>query len=122
MPAHSKASCNAHPEICDSKCKSTFNPVSDKTFAFLEKYLKNIMEIFPDNIFHLGGDELPTSCWTGSPEIQAVLTEKKWNVGDAFSNFVNKTHEMAKANGKRAVGWNEVWNQVGNRLDKDGII
>lgn len=71
---------------------------------------------------HLGGDELPAACWTGSPEINDYLVKHNWNVSDAFSYFVNRTHELAKKYGKIPVGWNEVWAEVGDRLDKSAII
>lgn len=48
MPAHSTATCVSHPEICDSACKETFNPVSEKTYEFLEGYLKDVASYFPD--------------------------------------------------------------------------
>lgn len=85
MPAHSTATCVSHPEICDSACKETFNPVSEKTYEFLEGYLKDVASYFPDQILHLGGDELPTNCWTKSPEINDYLTAHNMSISDAFS-------------------------------------
>mmetsp|Transcript_16870 Transcript_16870/g.26216 ORF Transcript_16870/g.26216 Transcript_16870/m.26216 type:complete len:90 (-) Transcript_16870:572-841(-) len=89
MPAHSEALCKSHPEICDSSCKQTYNPVSNVTYQFLDKFIKDVASYFPDTVLHLGGDELPTNCWTNSPEIKKVLDERKWSVSDAFSYFTN---------------------------------
>ena len=69
MPAHSTAFCKSHSEICDSYCKSTLNPILNATYDFLDKYIKDVASYFPDNVLHLGGDELPTDCWSKDPSI-----------------------------------------------------
>lgn len=122
MPAHSSSTCKSHPEICDSSCKETLNPISNKTFDFLDGYIKDIASYFPDNILHLGGDELPKTCWEKSPEINDYLVANNMTVADAFSYFTTKLHAIARKYGKTPVGWNEVWNEVGTRLPKGTII
>ena len=122
MPAHSTAFCKSHPEICDSDCKSTLNPILDATYTFLDKYIKEIAGIFPEKILHLGGDELPTSCWTKDPVISKFLADNNWTISDAFSYFQNKTAKIAEKYNKVTVGWDEVWKQCGTRLDKETII
>ena len=48
MPAHSAGFCKANPDICDTYCKSTFSPVTNKTFDFINKFLDDVVSLFPD--------------------------------------------------------------------------
>ena len=39
------------------------NPAKNATFLALEKLFEEISRLFPDEMFHIGGDETGTSCW-----------------------------------------------------------
>ena len=39
------------------------NPVEQKTFVFLDKFIEELREVFKDEFLHLGGDEVDLKCW-----------------------------------------------------------
>lgn len=39
------------------------NPARNSTFAFLKKLFTEVMDVFPEKVLHLGGDEVPLECW-----------------------------------------------------------
>ncbi len=39
------------------------DPTNNATYEFLEGLLKELVEIFPDQYMHFGGDEVDYTCW-----------------------------------------------------------
>ena len=39
------------------------NPILNSTYAFMKKFFHEVMTVFPDELLHLGGDEVNTNCW-----------------------------------------------------------
>ena len=75
MPGHSEAVLAAYPEYsCDPSLttykvaetwgvfKNIYEP-SDKTFAFIQDVLTEVMALFPGKYIHVGGDEVPKDAW-----------------------------------------------------------
>jgi len=50
-----------------------FNPTLEKTYKFLDRFLKEMTALFPDPYFHLGGDEVDPKHWKENPEIQKFM-------------------------------------------------
>lgn len=78
--------------------------------------------IFFDECWHGGGDEVSTSCWSETPAVQQWMTQNNLSPTQTYLYFVNATNNMAIAQGRRPVRWNEVWNNFGTALDKRTII
>lgn len=75
MPAHSSAWGAGVPEMMVQGCSpemfahgDTMNPTVPETFAVLNKVLGEMSDLFQKPFLHLGGDEVPTSCWLGNNE------------------------------------------------------
>lgn len=79
MPAHAAGFCKAYPDICDTHCKETFSPATNKTYEFIEKFLDDVVSIFPDAILHLGGDEFDNKCWGLDPQIREWMIKNKFD-------------------------------------------
>ena len=39
------------------------NPILNSTYTFMTSFFNEIMDVFPDSLVHLGGDEVSTKCW-----------------------------------------------------------
>ena len=143
LPAHSWALIQIMPELFDQKSniesqdvgnykKNTINPSLDKTWNFLEKTIKEINNIFPFNIIHVGLDERPNLAWEGSPEMLKFM--KKNNLesfGEVQDYYLNKVINIIKEKNKRTAAWNEAalppFNDIGSgggegNIDKNCLI
>lgn len=79
--------------------------------------------LFPDNVIHLGGDEVNTACWTKSPSITAWLKAQGFtNPNQGYQYFVARVQALAQAMGRDVVGWNGIWDNFGTELAKGTII
>jgi hexosaminidase len=104
------------------------NPATEATFELLTKLFGDLTGgargkgLFPENLIHLGGDEVNTDCWTQSPNISAWLKSKGLTADGGYAFFVNRTSHIALGMGRDVVAWEEVWDHFGTRLDKSTII
>jgi hexosaminidase len=78
--------------------------------------------LFPDNMVHLGGDEVTTTCWSQTPSIQAWLTARNMTADDGYAYFVKRAASIAIAQGRRPVQWVEVFDHFGSKLDNRTIV
>ena len=39
------------------------NPILNSTYTFMTSFFNEVMDVFPDSLVHLGGDEVSTKCW-----------------------------------------------------------
>ncbi len=55
---------NTHTHTRDNfREHGPINPILDSTWTFLESFLKEVFQVFPDEYFHVGGDEVDFPCW-----------------------------------------------------------
>merc|ERR1711907_100261 len=78
--------------------------------------------LVPENLMHLGGDEVNTNCWTKSPTISKWLADHGYTADDGYKYFVKRAQGIARAQGRDVVGWEEIWDHFGTGLDKSTII
>lgn len=85
-----------------------FKP-SDKTIEFLKDVLTEVMEIFPGEVLHIGGDECERNGqWKHSPEVQAFIQERQLGNEDGVQRwFVNQLDEFLTERGRRLICWYE---------------
>eukprot|EP00055_Hartaetosiga_balthica_P011792 m.55030 g.55030 ORF g.55030 m.55030 type:complete len:635 (+) comp7735_c0_seq5:74-1978(+) len=128
-PGHAGCWCNGHPEICPSpNCTMPLNPATEATFTLLSGLFKDVtggargQGLFPDNMMHLGGDEVNTKCWTETPSIVQWMEEHNFTADQTYEYFVNRTQAIAHSYERDVIGWEEIWNHFGTTLDKSTII
>jgi hexosaminidase len=65
---------------CDKAWGIAINPYLDRTWVVLEAILKEMTQLFPDPVLHLGGDEVFKACWEEDPQVMKVSrdTEVHW--------------------------------------------
>ena len=115
MPGHMLAALACYPELgctggpyqvghywgvyTDVLCVG--NP---KVYEFVEGVLTELMDIFPSEVIHIGGDETPTVKWEACPKCQALgLTKDKLQ-----AYFTQKVFNFLTAHKRRALGWDEI--------------
>ncbi|HEX8783689.1 MAG TPA: family 20 glycosylhydrolase, partial [Steroidobacteraceae bacterium] len=86
MPGHATAAIVAYPRLgvtdhppravpADWGIFPNLYNVEESTFAFLEDVLAEVMQLFPGEYIHLGGDEAVKDQWQASPRVQARMRE-----------------------------------------------
>ena len=71
---------------------------------------------------HLGGDEVDTSCWSETPSVVAWMAENNYTTNDAYMYFVARAQAIAISYGRDVVGWEEIWDNFGTKLNPSTII
>ena len=119
MPGHSVAALAAYPELACTDgpfevytkwgvTEDIYCP-TEKTFAFLEDVLTEVMDLFPSTYIHIGGDEAPKARWKESDSAQAVMRrEGLADESELQSYFVRRIERFLNAHGRKLVGWDEI--------------
>ena len=126
LPGHMVAAITAYPELgCTGGPYEVWKRwgVSDdvlcvgkeKTFEFIEDVLTEVMELFPSEYIHIGGDECPKVRWESCPHCQARIRALGLKADDKFSaeqhlqSYVTRRVEkFLREHGRRVIGWDEI--------------
>jgi hexosaminidase len=120
VPSHTTAILTAFPDLASEKRQygleryfGVFDPVLDptnpKVYVFLDKLFTEMMSLFPDQYFHIGGDENTGKHWENNAHIKAYMHSKKMNsYMDLQTEFNRKILGIIKKNGKKMMGWDEI--------------
>jgi N-acetyl-beta-hexosaminidase len=120
MPGHASAALAAYPELAsiDNPPRAVSGDwgvfpnlynVDDKTFAFLEDALSEVMALFPSPYIHVGGDEAPKGQWDASPAVQARMKAAGVKDSKALQGyFTARIGKFLEQHGRRLVGWDEI--------------
>ncbi len=87
------------------------DPTRDETYKFLDGFIGEMAQLFPDAYFHVGGDEVNGKQWKASASIQAFA--KQHNLADdrALQVYFNqRLLKIVEKYGKTMVGWDEILN------------
>ena len=111
MPGHMLAALACYPELgctggpyqvghywgvyTDVLCVA--NP---KVYDFVEGVLTEIMDIFPSEVIHIGGDEAPTNKWDACPKCSQLPQKQGY--------FTKKVFDFITAHHRRVLGWDEI--------------
>jgi len=119
MPGHMQAALAAYPELACTDGpfdvstrwgvhKDIMCP-SEVTFEFIENVLLEVMELFPSEYIHIGGDEVPTTRWKNSELAQQVIHENNLlTEHDLQGYFYERVANFLKSNNRAAIGWDEI--------------
>ena len=119
MPGHSQEVVAAYPELGSTDdrveprtrwgvSRYILNP-SDRTVAFMQDVLGEVIELFPSSWIHVGGDEAVKDQWKANPAIQARIKELGLrDENDLQSWFIRQMDNYLTARGRRLVGWDEI--------------
>ena len=126
MPGHMVAALAAYPELgCTGGpyevehhwgvFPDVLCPGKEKTFEFVQDVLNEVIQIFPSEYIHIGGDESPRDRWKVCPRCQqriadlGLKTEGGQSKEDKLQGYFTKRVEKFLASkGKRIIGWDEL--------------
>ena len=120
MPGHASAAVVAYPELGVSRTLPTAVPeewgifttlfnVDDSTFTFFEDVLTEVMQLFPSEYIHVGGDEAWKDEWEASPAIQARMRALGLKDEHALqSYFIQRVEKFINKKGRKLIGWDEI--------------
>lgn len=126
LPGHMLGALAAYPELgCTGGPYEVWKSwgVSDEvlcvgkeeTFKFLETVLGEVMDLFPSEYIHIGGDECPKNRWKECPACQAKIKElglkddDKHTKESYLQNYVTaRVQKFVNDHGKKIIGWDEI--------------
>lgn len=112
MPAHSEEVLAAYPQLsCSGEPykNADFCVGNEETFTFLENVLTEVMELFPSEYIHIGGDEAGKAAWKTCPKCQKRMKDEHLsNVDELQSYLIHRIEVFLNAHGRKLLGWDEI--------------
>ena len=120
MPGHSSAWFVGYPELASApgpyaieRKWGVFDPAMDptreSTYKFLDVFIGEMAKLFPDEFFHIGGDEVNGKQWDANPKIQQFMHGHGLSNNAELQAYFNQRVEKIVANhGKVMMGWDEI--------------
>ena len=121
VPGHASAILTAYPELGSKQnyhytiernagvFDPTLDPTNDKTYEFLENLFTEIAPLFPDEYFHIGGDENAGKHWNENKKITAFKKKHKLKTNHDLQTYFNiKLEKILLKLGKKLMGWDEI--------------
>ncbi|MDM9623073.1 beta-N-acetylhexosaminidase [Rhizobium sp. S96] len=134
IPGHNSATLIALPDLTDGQeapdsyhsvqgyPNNALNPAVPLTYEFLEKVFDEMVELFPSEYIHIGGDEVANGSWLASPLAKKLMEQE--GISGTFalqSYFLKRIKDMLTARGRKLAGWNEVAHG-GGVASKDSLL
>jgi hexosaminidase len=120
LPGHSRAALAAYPWLgCTGEAmevphdwgvfKDIYCAGQDTTLAFLKTVLDEVMELFPSEYIHIGGDEAPKVRWEQCPKCQKrIADEGLHDEHELQSWFIGEIGQYLESKGRKMIGWDEI--------------
>ena len=120
MPGHSTAWFVGYPELASGSgpyaierkwgvFDPAMDPTDEKTYKFLNELIGEMAKLFPDQYFHIGGDEVNGKEWDANSKIQAFKKSHKIKTNsDLQAYFSGRVQELVTKRKKTPVGWDEI--------------
>ena len=121
MPGHSTAWFVGYPELASGPgpysierkwgvFDPAMDPTNEKTYKFLDELIGEMTRLFPDQYFHIGGDEVNGKEWDANPKIQEFKKSHNVKSNDELqAYFSQRVQKIVTKHGKSVVGWDEVF-------------
>ena len=112
MPGHSEEvlavfphlSCSGKPYVNSEVCIG-----NEDTFTFLQNVLLEVMEIFPSEYIHIGGDEANMDSWRKCPLCQKRMKQEGLaDVKELQSYLIHRMEKFLNEHGRQLLGWDEI--------------
>ena len=112
MPGHSEEVMAIYPHLsCTGTpyTSSEFCIGNEETFTFLENVLNEVIDLFPSEYIHIGGDEASREHWKKCPKCQArIKSEGLADENELQSYLIKRVEKYLNSKGRRLLGWDEI--------------
>ncbi len=120
MPGHSTAWFVGYPELASGPgpyqiwqqwgvADPAMDPTNEKTYKFLNDFIAEMAKLFPDQYFHIGGDEVNGKQWDANPQIQEFMKSHNIKNNEGLQAYFSQhVQELVVKHGKTPVGWDEI--------------
>jgi hexosaminidase len=120
MPGHSTAWFVGYPQLASGpgpyqieRKWGVFDPAMDptleRTYKVLDGFIGEMAKLFPDQYFHIGGDEVNGKQWDANPNIQAFMHAHGLKTNQDLQAYFNtRVQKIVSRHGKTMVGWDEI--------------
>jgi hexosaminidase len=89
----------------------TFDPTRESVYTFIDRFIGEMVALFPDPYWHIGGDEVNGVEWDANPRIRAFKRLHHLADNAALQAYFNqRLSRILTLHGKRMVGWDEILN------------
>jgi len=132
LPGHVTAILAAYPELsCRGEKQEVCTRAAitseilcagrEEVYTFLETLIDDLLELFPDPWFHIGGDEAPKIRWEHCPHCQRKLQEEGLSSLRQLQGYMtNRVAAFLRSRGRRTIIWND--GAYGGNLDSDIVL
>ena len=109
MPGHSTETVYAIPGVGCKDNSDDLCPGKEATFQLLEDILTEVMDLFPSEFIHIGGDEAGKHDWHDCPDCRRRMEEEGLHsVEELQSYLVRRIETFLNTHGRRLIGWDEI--------------
>ena len=126
LPGHMLAALSTYPNLgCTGgpyKVAQTWGVFDDvlcagneEIYPFLENVFDEVIELFPSEYIHIGGDECPKSRWEKCPKCQAKIRElgikedAEHTIEEKLqSHVIQRMEKYINSKGRKIIGWDEI--------------
>jgi hexosaminidase len=120
IPGHTNSWLVGYPELASAPgpysigrtwgvFDGAMDPTREETYDFLDAFLAEMTQLFPDPYFHIGGDEVNGKQWSQSSSIQAFAKKHNLDGTRGLQVYFNqRIQKLLQKYGKIMVGWDEV--------------
>ena len=131
MPGHSTAWFVGYPELASGPgpyqierkwgvFDPAMDPTQERTYKFLDAFIGEMAQLFPDRYFHIGGDEVNGKQWDANPNIKAFMRAHGLKTNQDLQAYFNtRVQRIVSKHGKTMVGWDEI---LRPDLPKDTVV
>ena len=112
MPSHSEEVTATYPQLScthDPKGMPDFCVGEEETFVFLQNVLDEVLEMFPSEVIHIGGDEASKAAWKECEKCAKRMKDNNLkDVDELQSYLIHRIGDYLTSKGRRMMGWDEI--------------
>lgn len=120
VPGHTSSWLVGYPELAAAAgphaifrtwgvAEAALDPTNEKVYELLEGFFGEMVELFPDAYFHIGGDEVKAKQWSENSRIQRFIQEHGLGDNRGLQAYFNRRiNDILIRLDRRMVGWDEI--------------